>query len=407
MESQDERCLAALRLLLQSSHLSAPDELPALVDEAGRVLGALRAFVYLVDYDQVVLVPLAPTGSTSPVSAVPVEGTLAGRTFGEITQHVVGPAEARTLWSPLLNGTDRLGVLQLELPAGLVADESFRQDVRDVAALVAELVLTRSAYGDAVERGRRLAALTVPAELQWRQLPPLTFVSPQVAVAGVLAPAVEVAGDSFDYAVNAGTAHVAIFDAMGHGLQATLLAGVAVATLRNSRRSGSDLPTTVRAMDAVLTAQFGGDSFVTGIVGELDLATGWWRWITCGHPSALLLRGTQVVKQLDAVVGPPLGLGLLDEQLSVGQERLQPGDRLLMFTDGVVEARDQSGEFFGLDRLVDLVTRQASAGRAVAETLRRLNLAVLAHTAGRLQDDATTVVVEWSTVDPDANAPTS
>lgn len=396
--------LRALRFLLRASHLAGPDDLPDLVTGAAHELGATRAVAYVADYDQVLLVPLVPPGGPGG-EALAIEGTLAGRAFSDVVQHTSQAGKGPVLWAPLVDGTDRVGVLQLELPHGREVDEELRADCDDVAALVADLITTRSAYGDAVEAARRRVALTVPAELQWRLLPPLTFVAPRVAVAGVLAPSSEVAGDSFDYALVGGTLHVAVLDAMGHGLEAALLASVAVATLRNARRSGQDLAETVRSIDRELAEQFGGDRFVTGIVGQLDVRTGLWRWVAAGHPPALLLRGGRVVKSLEAVVGPPLGLALLDDDVELGSERLEPGDRLLLHTDGVVEARDADGEFFGTQRLVDLVGREAAGERPVAETLRRLNLAILEHQEGSLQDDATTVIVEWLTEEPEQSTP--
>jgi serine phosphatase RsbU (regulator of sigma subunit) len=160
-------------------------------------------------------------------------------------------------------------------------------------------------------------------------------------------------------------------------------------------------------MDEALGSQFGRGKFVTGVVAQLDLATGWLRWLTCGHPPMLLLRDNRVVKMLCDPVVPPIGLGLLPQQLTVGEERLQPGDRLVLYTDGVVEARGTDGDFFGVDRLVDFVSRQASSQRPVAESLRRLNGAVLDYQQGRLQDDATTVLVEWLPERVTADVPTT
>ena len=399
-----DRELRVLRSLLRASHLAAADDMPSLVSEAGAQLGADRALLYVVDYDQLLLVPLVAE-VTAPPHPVTIDGTLAGRAFGDVVQHVSATGAVVTIWTPVLDGTERLGVLQFDFPAHIEADEELRRVCLDVAALVAELVMTRSFYGDTIERVRRRTPMTIPAELQWRLLPPLTFVSPRFAVAGVLAPATEVAGDSFDYALNGDTAHVAIIDAMGHGLEAALLSAVAISALRNARRTGLDLAGTVRLMDTEISAQFGPDKFVTGVIAELDVRSGWWRWVTCGHPPTLLLRRGRVVKALDSIVGAPLGLGLLAERLEIGQERLEPGDRLVLYTDGVVEARDADGEFFGPGRLVEFVTRQAAAGRPGAETLRRLNHAILDHQAGTLQDDATTVLVEWLSDEPDRSTP--
>ena len=180
---------------------------------------------------------------------------------------------------------------------------------------------------------------------------------------------------------------------MGHGLDATLMSAVAVGALRNGRRSGLDLSDTVRSMDKHVSAHFGDFGFVTALVGELDTLGGVWRWVTAGHPPGLVVRDGRVVKVLDSHVDPPLGV--LNAPPTVGEERLQRGDRLLLHTDGVIEARDSVGEFFGIDRLVDFVSREAAAERPAAETLRRLVLGILSHQHGFLQDDATTMLVDW------------
>jgi serine phosphatase RsbU (regulator of sigma subunit) len=78
------------------------------------------------------------------------------------------------------------------------------------------------------------------------------------------------------------------------------------------------------------------------------------------------------------------------------REQLEPGDRLLFYSDGVVEARDEHGEFFGVERLVDFTERAELSRLSAPETLRRLTAAILAHQGGRLQDDATLLMVDWS-----------
>ncbi|MDQ3276386.1 MAG: serine/threonine-protein phosphatase [Actinomycetota bacterium] len=399
MRTPADGVLAALQSLLRSAHLSRADDLPAMITEAGEQLGASRSVIYVIDYDQLELVPLTDDSTESSVLPLTVDGTLAGRAFRDLVLHTGGPDPGLTLWVPIVDGTNRLGVLELTFGPDdeVEADEALLTVGRDLAALVAELLLARALYGDAVERARRRRPMTIPAELQWQLLPPLTFVSPQVAVTGVLAPTTDVAGDSFDYAVNGDVAHVAIVDAMGHGLEATLLSTVAIGALRNARRGGESLVDTVRIIEASIATHFGPDKFVTAIVGELDTRSGMWTWVSCGHPPALVLRSGRVVKTLDATVGMPLGLGLLARDPEIATERLEPGDRLLLYTDGVVEARDADGEFFGTERLVEFVIREAAAGRPAAETMRRVNLAILEHQEGALQDDATTVMVEWLT----------
>jgi serine phosphatase RsbU (regulator of sigma subunit) len=81
----------------------------------------------------------------------------------------------------------------------------------------------------------------------------------------------------------------------------------------------------------------------------------------------------------------------------VATETLERGDWLVLYTDGVTEARDVDGQMFGLDRLVDIVQRGAADRQIAAETLRRIVRAVLDHQRGVLQDDATVVVVQWMT----------
>jgi serine phosphatase RsbU (regulator of sigma subunit) len=81
----------------------------------------------------------------------------------------------------------------------------------------------------------------------------------------------------------------------------------------------------------------------------------------------------------------------------IGAEQLEPGDCVLFYTDGVTDARSPTGEFFGEQRLADLIVRNLAAGLPAPETMRRVVHALLAHQLGRLDDDASLLLVQWPT----------
>jgi serine phosphatase RsbU (regulator of sigma subunit) len=114
--------------------------------------------------------------------------------------------------------------------------------------------------------------------------------------------------------------------------------------------------------------------------------------MTAGHPVPLLVRSGHVVGPLRGDPVLPLGLGGAPGQVT--ENVLEPGDRLLGFSDGMVEAHMPGGDPFGEDRLSDLLGRETLGGLDVAETTRRLIHAVLDHHAYRLGDDATLLLVE-------------
>lgn len=196
---------------------------------------------------------------------------------------------------------------------------------------------------------------------------PLTFASDRFAVTAQLEPWNAVGGDAFDYSIDGDVLRLAVFDGMGHGLSATLLAGVVLDAYRNARRARLDLPTTAKTVDQTLAAQFGAESFVTAVLAELDLNSGVLRTLCAAHPAPLLVRDGRAVGELDTHPGLPLGFGERDD--AVVSSSLQPGDRVLMFSDGVVEARAQDGEFFGADRLIEMLVREESNQQPPPETL--------------------------------------
>jgi serine phosphatase RsbU (regulator of sigma subunit) len=331
-----------------------------------------------------------------------VDATVAGRAYQVLDALTQPNANGSTrAWLPLLNGTERLGVLAVTLDPWQADDLDglLGRRLRGLAALFAELVVTKTAYSDTIVRLRRRAEMGLAAELQWSLLPPLAFSGGGVTVAGALEPAYEVAGDTFDYSVDAGHASAVVFDGMGHGMNSSQLATVAVAAYRNARRGGAALLATTTAVHDALLNAFQGTAFTTGTFLDLDTETGLLSWVNAGHPHPLLLRDNRLVKTLACPPAPPLGLRTPVDAPRADfrscQERLEPGDRVLIYTDGVTEARSPGGEFFGEQRLADLLARNLAAGLPVPETMRRVVRALLEHQQGQLTDDATLLLVEW------------
>lgn len=391
----------ALGRLLERAHRMAPEDLADRVRDAAAELGAADAAVHLVDYDQVALRPLP--GSAPTNRELLLDDTVAGRAFTTLDEQVERPSDGdpATVWLPLLDGVERLGVLELRLADELVADDLVRRRAAALAALVAELLLTKGMVGDTLQTASRRRPMSLAAEMQWQVLPPLTAGTERVTVAGILEPCYEVGGDAFDYALAADRVQFAIFDGMGHGLEAATLSTVAIAAYRHGRRSGLDLAEIATSVDAALARLFPTTRFVTGVLAELDLGTGHVRWLNAGHPAPLLLRDGRVVDHLSVRPRTPLGIPPVAGPVELGEADLEPGDRLLLYTDGIVEARSPDGEFFGLERLERFVARETAGVVVLQEAMRRLKNAVLAHQQGRLQDDASQLLVEWH---PDGGA---
>jgi hypothetical protein len=389
--------LAALVGLLSAAGSAPPERLPHLAAEAGRALGVGIA-VHLIDHEQRRLVRLPPPeGPGEPTLGL--DSTLAGRAFRSV-RILSSDREGRPrLWVPVLDGADRLGVLEVHLTdASDLYEPALRQQCQWLASTLGHLIASMGVYGDLLERPRRRQPLSPSAELIWQQLPPLTAGTDDFALAGMLEPTYEVGGDAYDYALSETTVSLAIFDAVGHGMQAALVAAAALAAHRSARRDGRGVFDQARAIDEIVSGTFPGSLFVTGVLAELDVASGRLRYVNAGHPPPLVLRGGRMVRELSG--GRRLPFGLDTAGMTVGEEVLEPGDWLALYTDGITEARNTDGAWFGEERLVDLLTRQIAAGEPPPETARRLMKAVLEHQGGLLQDDASVLLARWTGGEP-------
>jgi serine phosphatase RsbU (regulator of sigma subunit) len=229
-------------------------------------------------------------------------------------------------------------------------------------------------------------------------LPPRTIGTAHVVSTVVLEPAYEIGGDAFDHSLTETPPHATVLDAMGHDLASGLTTAVSLAACRNARRTGADLPDLVECVDDTL-AHWLPDQFCTGVLAQLDLVSGMLRWSNCGHPTPLLIRDQRLlVDAMRREPDPQMGLPslLAGRQRQTHEIALKPGDRVLMYTDGVTEARGTDGAEFGLERFGDYIIRATAAGELAPETLRRLIHSILDSSTSRLRDEATLLMFEWS-----------
>lgn len=383
--------MEAVRRLLDLRHRGRAEDLPSALAEVAPFLDADEVLVLLIDYEQIALWPLQ--GSPAGADQLHVNSTVAGRVFRTAVEDQENGDSGVCEWLPLLHGAERLGVLKIRLK--VEPDATLRADLRVIAALVAELIASRRFYGDAVEHTRRRLPMQVAAEIVWNQLPPLTFAANRTVVTAVLEPCYDVGGDAFDYAANGDVLHVALFDTVGHGIEASALTTLTLNTYRNARRSGLSLVDTYRSIDKWIRAQYPG-AFVTAVMAELDTITGMYRRISAGHPPELLLRGAAAVPVLPVPTALPLGLAhMVPRGPGVTEQQLEAGDAILLYTDGITEARDDTGGLFGLDRLGDFMVDALARNRSQAETMRRLIHKIVSYENGELRDDATAALLQW------------
>ncbi|MGZ8737523.1 MAG: PP2C family protein-serine/threonine phosphatase [Nocardioides sp.] len=385
-EGFGERLLGSL---LDRAHTMPPQLIaPLIAEEIGRI-GGREVTVLLQDYDQMTLVPLPGAGLLVDAPQ-PIDDSLAGLAFQ--TDQIVEQPWGRVvrLYVPLLDGTDRVGVLVFTVDH---LDENDRRLVRRLAGLVADMLVTKSMYTDRFFQARRRQPMSLSAEMQWGLLPPLMMTTPQVAVAGALEPAYDVAGDSFDYALNDEVLHLCIIDAMGHGLDAALLATLAIGAYRHARRTDVDLVYLYAAMDAAVADQFDADRFATAQMARLDVSTGRLQWVNAGHPPPLLIRNGRIVAELQSPPTLPVGFG--GATPTVTETQLDRHDRVLFFTDGLVEEHAHGDDEFGETRMREVIEAVEADGVPVQESVRRLSGLLMSERGGATTDDSTLLMFEW------------
>ena len=298
-----------------------------------------------------------------------------------------GPSLEWRVLAPVTERGEIIGLLELVLP-GQPQPESV-QEIARLAHVLAFVVIANRRHTDLFEWGQRTRPLTLSAEIQHRLLPgPQTCEAASFTLAGWLEPAAGIAGDTFDFNLARDVLHLSLTDAMGHGVGAALTATLCVGSLRNERSAGASLLDQVASTNAALTehaTDTGLEDFVTGLIGRLDLRTGEMEIVNAAHVEPYLARGADVAA-VDLPVDLPLGL-FPDSTYRRSLLALEPGDRLVLVTDGMLERNA-----VGVDIAAQIRDTMALHPR---EAVRALADRVLAATGHELSDDATVLCLDW------------
>ena len=303
--------------------------------------------------------------------------------FGQVPD-VVAHGSGWLVLAPVTERGDAIGILEVSL-----AEEPDAAAVHFVAAAahaLAYILISSRRHTDVFEWAQRDVAFTLAAEIQRRLLPSAyTVEGGYFTLAGWLEPANDVGGDTFDYSLDREYLYASVTYAMGHGVEAALLATLAVGSLRNTRRGLATPAEQADDANAALLTHSRGEQFVTGQLLRIRLADGTVDFVNAGHPLPYLVRDGAAAEVQVADPQPPFGITAAAYKTQ--HATLRPGDRIVLVTDGYLERNA-----LRLDLSALLAT---STDRHPREVVRELAGQVLAATEGNLLDDATVLCIDW------------
>lgn len=327
--------------------------------------------------------PNARVLGAESAETLPLSESVIGKVIAEQTPVTVPDPSGYRILAPVTQRGEVVGLLEVLL-AGEPDDDAM-QLVRRAAHILAFVVIANRRHTDLFEWGQRTTPFELSAEIQRRLLPgAFTCEAGAFTLSAWLEPAASIGGDTFDYSLERDLLNLSVTDAMGHGVSSALLATLCVGSLRNDRRAGATLIEQANGADAAL-GEFGRGAFVTGLIGRVDLKRGVIGLVNAGHVPPILIRGPSIA-HVSLPVDLPFGLNG-DRGYRRTDVALQPGDRLVIVTDGMLERQAAALP------LTDLLTQTRSLHPR--EAARSLADGVLEVAGPTLADDATILMLDW------------
>lgn len=353
--------------------------------------GAERVELRLADYGLTVLQMVEEVPFTT--EAVSIHGSPQGRAFGAQEPRVEskGAEGTATIHLPVTVRGDRMGVLTVTIPE-VRFELAHLPEIQRLCEALGHEILVAERDTDLYLLARRAVRLTLAAEMQWQLLPGRSVSRPEFQLGAHLEPAYAIFGDNFDWSVSSQYLTLTVTNGMGQGMEAALLTNLVVSALRNARRAGLDLAGQASLADQAVYAQYRGELHASVLLLRFDLATGEVEAVDAGSPRMWRYRG-RAVESVD--FDAQLPLGMFEETAYVTERlRLEPGDRLLVSSDGVYESVSKAGELYGERALA----RSLSAHRLLpASQVPQAVLRDLGEYRGSLplEDDALVVCLDW------------
>lgn len=379
-----------LGALLEAIEAAPPTAATAVLSEVlGEAFGATEVCFLIADFSGRSLIRVDPGesaqgGRHTEAATVALAGSPHGAALAAQQVEVRTDDAGAHVYAPVTSRGEAVGVLELHLDEA--PGDAEIAALATVAHTLAYVVIANRRYTDLYEWGQRTRPLSLAAEVQHRLLPgSYTCEAGQFTLAAWLEPAGDVGGDTFDFSLEQDALHVSITDAMGHTVEASLLATVVTGALRNARRRGVELGAQAGEANAALLEHANAGQYVTGQLARIDLRTQTARIVNGGHPPPLRLRDGEV-SRVELVADPPFGT-FVDGAYRVQELPLAAGDRLVFLTDGMLERGAAATDLEALLRdSRDLHPR---------EMVQHLSYSVLEANGGKLADDATALVLDW------------
>lgn len=409
-----------------------------IVDGVAEVIGADAGILYLLDADTDLLVPVYQTKTTPPVLPMPdeiaaiddrrevrkqyrsfvrlaalaLEGTILGKSLVsgksvhvENLEEVPGYSGRENslhegvgfLAAPLVYGQKRIGVLAMTLGDS----KPFSQNDREVFDSVSEqssfALGSAIIHSDAAEKRRLERELTQASEIQRVLLPGSSPELSDYDIAADYRAARIVSGDYYDYLrIDEDRFGIAIGDVCGKGIAASLIMAMCRSNLRANSTENISAASVLHAVNRSIFPDIKEDMFVSLLYLIMERGADEITMARAGHEPPLLYHGE--TGEVEMIEPPGLAAGVdkgpvFKRSVKDHRFRMQSGDILLLYTDGITESENRSGEEFGIEKLIEALRR--GSGGSSEDLVRDITEEVVAFSEGMAQtDDITLIAIE-------------